>query len=1057
MGITLQNFTKWLQGGNTILYLLLLCSFSALNAQTTVSGKVTDNTGMGIPGANVTVKGTTTAISTNVDGDFSIQADENATLVISYIGYGTQEIEINGREVINISLEENAQTLNEVVVIGYGTQKRQDINGSVSSIKATDVEDLPQVSIDQMMQGKASGVMVTNNSGQPGSSTSVRVRGTTSLVGTNEPLYIIDGIPISGDATGNAMSGRPIAGGDFTSQGNNTVSPLSMINPNDIESMDILKDASATAIYGARGANGVVIITTKSGKKGTGKLSYETYFSFQEQAKLLDVMNLQQYARQQNELAVLYGQEPRAEFAHPELLGEGTDWQDEIYQTGILKNHQLSFSGGKDETNYYISGGYTDQTGTVIGSEFKRYTFKTNIDTKVKKWLKVGAYITGAITNEDITLNGQQNGIVSTSLLQTPDLAVRNLDGSYAGAPANNQGVAYINPVALALTKSNELVRKNFLGNVYAEVSLFKGLTYRFELGANTEFSENDEFLPTYQWGSFGNEFADLNKRRQNWYSWNVKNLLTYRNTFNEKHDVTVLAGQEANEAVWDGMYAYATGFLSNNIATISVADADQSTVNDYRGSQALNSYFGRVIYTFDNRYSIQGSIRADGSSKFDPISEKQWSYFPAVSGSWSLSNESFMEGTKKYIDNIRFKAGYGEVGNQQIGNNTYTANIGFIGTGIGTGSYFTNMANPDVTWETSKQTNIGVDFTLFNNKFGATVEYYNKKSEKFLTTLPLGYYLTGGPNWEGGIDPPFVNLGAVQNKGVDVTLTYRTDPSKDFSWTSTLVFSRNINEVVSLNDDLVLMKEVNTNDYTTVTVTNTTVGQPLGQFYGYQSQGIIRTQEQLDNAPLIDIYNGDPVQSQLGDVLYSDLNNDGLINDEDRTFIGNPFPDFTYGFTNNFRYKGVDLSIFLQGSQGNDVLNLTGRTGTLNTNLYQNQLAEAADYWTVDNPNASYPRPVSNLGHSNLLISDRYVEDASYLRIQNITLGYTLPSDVTSRINISKLRLYAGVQNLHTFTKYKGYDPEVGSFNQDALLTGVDNGRYPTPRTFTMGLNVEF
>lgn len=1057
MGITLQNFTKWLQGGNTILYLLLLCSFSALNAQTTVSGKVTDNTGMGIPGANVTVKGTTTAISTNVDGDFSIQADENATLVISYIGYGTQEIEINGREVINISLEENAQTLNEVVVIGYGTQKRQDINGSVSSIKATDVEDLPQVSIDQMMQGKASGVVVTNNSGQPGSSTSIRVRGTTSLVGTNEPLYIIDGIPISGDATGNAMSGRPIAGGDFTSQGSNTVSPLSMINPNDIESIDILKDASATAIYGARGSNGVVIITTKSGKKGTGKLSYETYFSFQEQAKLLDVMNLQQYARQQNELAVLYGQEPRAEFAHPELLGEGTDWQDEIYQTGILKNHQLSFSGGKDETNYYISGGYTNQTGTVIGSEFKRYTFKTNIDTKVKKWLKVGAYITGAITNEDITLNGQQNGIVSTSLLQNPDLAVRNLDGSYAGAPANNQGVAYINPVALALTKSNELVRKNFLGNVYAEVSLFKGLTYRFELGANTEFSENDEFLPTYQWGSFGNEFADLNKRRQNWYSWNVKNLITYRNTFDEKHDITVLAGQEANESVWDGMYAYATGFLSNNIATISVADAEQSTVNDYRGSQALNSYFGRVIYTFDNRYSIQGSIRADGSSKFDPVTKQQWGYYPAVSGSWSLSNESFMEGTKKYIDNIRLKAGYGEVGNQQIPNGTYSAGIGFVGTGLGTGSYFTNMANPDVTWETSKQTNIGLDFTLFNNKFGATVEYYIKKSEDFLTTMPLPDFITGGPNWEGGMASPYVNFGEIENKGIDVTLTYRTDPTKDFSWNSTLIFSRNRNNVVALSDNLVLTRVVNTNDYTTVTVTNTTVGQPMGQFYGYQAQGIIRTQEELDNAPLINIYNGDPVQSELGDVLYNDLNNDGLINDEDRTFIGNPNPDFTYGFTNNFRYKGIDLSIFLQGTQGNDAINLTGRTGTLNTNLYQNQLAEAADYWTVDNPNASHPRPVSNLGHSNLLISDRYIEDASYLRIQNITLGYTLPSDVTSRINISKLRLYAGVQNLYTFTKYKGYDPEIGSFNQDALLTGVDNGRYPTPRTFTMGLNVEF
>jgi TonB-linked SusC/RagA family outer membrane protein len=1014
---------------------------------------------MTIPGANVTIKGTTNSVSTNIDGQYSVTVQEDAVLVFSFIGYESQEIAVKGRSVINVTLAEGAKLLDEVVVIGYGTQRRQDINGSVSSVKSEDIEDLPQVSVDQMLQGKAAGVTVTNNSGQPGSSTSIRVRGVTSISGTNEPLYIIDGVPISGDATNQATSGRPIAGSEFSTQGNNAVSPLSMINPNDIESIDILKDASATAIYGSRGANGVVIITTKSGKKGTGKISYETFISFQQQAKLLDAMNLRQYARQQNELAGLYGQTPRVEFSHPELLGKGTDWQKEIFQTGILKNHQLAFSGGKENISYYISGSYTDQEGTVIGSGFKRYTFRTNLDAKVKDWVKVGGFITGAVTNEDITLNSAQNGIVSTSILQAPDMAVRNLDGSYAGSQQNDQNIGYINPVALALTKQNQLIRKNFLGNVYAEFNLIKGLIYRFELGANTEFSENNEFLPTYQWGEFGNEFADLNKRRQNWYSWNIKNLLTYRNTFGN-HNITILAGQEANESVWDGMFAYATGFLSNDIRTISVADAQQSTVNDYKGSQALSSYFGRVIYSFNDKYSVTASIRADGSSKFDPVAndgKNQWGYFPAISGSWNLSNEPFMEGTRKYVDNIRIKAGYGEVGNQQIPNNRYSSNLAFFGTGLGTGPLVSNLANPDLRWETSKQTNLGLDFTVLNGRLGATVEVYRKISDGFIIQLPLADYLTGGPNWEGGIDAPYVNLGEVSNKGIDITLNYNTNPSNDFSWNSTLVFSKYKNEVTALNSQAVIQRTVYTNDYTTVPATNTVVGQPIGMFYGYQSSGLYREADDLVGAPLIDTYSGDPVASELGDVKYVDQNGDGLINEEDMTFIGNPHPDFTYGFTNTFRYKGIDLSIFVQGSYGNDILNLTRRSGTLNAMLYTNQLAEASDYWTPTNTNASLPRPVNNLGHSNLLISNRYVEDGSYLRIQNVTLGYSLPTDLISKFKLTKLRIYGGVQNLYTFTKYKGYDPEVGSYNQDALLLGVDNGRYPTPRTITMGLNVEF
>lgn len=1029
--------------------LVLFGSINSLHAQS-ASGVVSDSKGLTLPGVSVTVKNTQVGVTTDIDGKFTVAAASDATLVFSFIGFGTQEIALNGKKNIKVVMLDNTENLDEVVVIGYGTQKKGDVNGSVSSVKAKDIADIPQVSFDQMLQGKAAGVTVTNNSGQPGSAVSVKIRGASSLTGSNEPLYVIDGIPISGDATNKSTHGTPIAGSNFSNQGSNAVSPLSMLNPNDIESMDILKDASATAIYGSRGANGVVIITTKSGKKGTGKISYDTFLSLQEQTNLLETMDLKQYAVLQNTLADVYGQNRRPEFAHPELLGSGTNWQKEIYQTAILKNHQLSFSGGKEGVTYYISGGYTDQQGTVIGSNFKRYTFKTNVDAKLKDWFKVGVNVSGGITNENLTLNGQSNGIVSTSLLVAPDVAVRNLDGSFAGPPVNESSISFINPVALAMSRTNKLVRKNFMGNFYAEAKLFKGLEYRFELGANTEYSENNEFNPTFAWGSAVNENAILNVRKQDYYSVNIKNLLTYRKSL-DKHDFTILAGQEANESRWKGTALEARGFLSNDIQTISVSEADQILPTaDYVGSQALYSYFGRVIYDFDSRYSITASIRADGSSKF--ADGNKWGYFRAASATWKLSNESFMEGTKKYIDNIRFKAGFGQTGNQQVPNYLYGTVLNTSATGLGTAFLQSNYSNVDLKWESSEQTNFGIDFTLLDSRIGATIEVYNKTSEKFLYQLPLADYVTGGDSYYGGFASPYSNIGKMENKGIDITLTYATKPGNDFSWNSTLIFSKYKNEVTEIQDGLDLSRSILLNDFTPAIVTNTVEGKPMGLFYGHHYEGIFTSADQLAGAPTY--YGNAP---QLGDAIYQDVNNDGAIDEKDLKFIGNPHPDFTYGFTNNFAYKGIELSIFVQGSQGNDIMNLTRRAGTLNANLYTNQLAEAIDFYSADNTDASLPRPVNSLSHPNNKISDRYVEDGSYLRIQNVTLGYSLPTDLISKLKLTRLRIYGSVQNLHTFTKYKGYDPEVGSFNQDPLFMNIDNGRYPTPRTFTMGLNVEF
>lgn len=938
--------------------------------------------------------------------------------------------------------------IDEVVIVGYGTQKRSDINSAISSIKAKDLENIKQTSVDQMIQGKLAGVTVNNGSGQPGAAVSIKIRGAASINNTNEPLYIIDGVPISGDATGRSTSGRPIAGNDFSStggSGNVAVSPVSFLNPNDIESIDVLKDASATAIYGSRGANGVIIITTKSGKKGAGRISYEGFTSIAKNYKDLDVLNLQQYARLQNAMATVFNVSLRPEFAHPELLGEGTDWQKTIYQTSISQSHQVSFSGGKDDVNYFLSTGFLDQTGTIINTGLKRYTVRLNLNAKVKPWLRTGANISAGITNQNYTINQSYNGLISNTLLQAPDLPVYNSDGTFSSPPAG-QNTNYFNPVAEALTKVNKLIRKNFVGNVYGEADIFKGLKYRLEVSANTEFAENTEFAPQFDRGSQYNIDADLWLRNNDWYSTNIKNLLTYDRSFG-RHKFTLLLGQEALDSHWKGNTGEGHGFPSNDIYTLAMATTTKAT--SYKGSSSMNSYFSRLIYDFDSRYSITASIRRDQSSKFDPNfndGKNQIGYFPGITGSWKVTNEKFMGWIpENIVSNLKFRAGYGETGNQQIPNNLYASQL----------TIYNNPAfqnNPNLKWETVKQSNFGVDLTLFK-RLNINVDLYNKKSSNLLFKVPLPDYLTGNSSFYGGIEAPFSNIGSLQNKGLDITANYEIG-NENFKWSTNFVFSKYKNKLLSLVNGLdEITEQVNINGYQPMIATNTIIGQPIGMFYGLKSEGIYRTAADLAGAPAT-IFGSAP---QLGDVKYADLNGDGKIDDADRTIIGNPHPDFTFGFTNNFKYKNLDLSVFIQGSVGNDIMNLTKRNGTQNAMMYQNQLVDAMDYWSPENPNASQPRLINSITHPNIMISDRYVEKGDYLRIQNVTLGYTLSSNFASQIGFTRLRIYATAQNLFTLTKYSGYDPEIGSFNQNILLSGIDNGRYPSPRTYTFGVNLDF
>jgi TonB-linked SusC/RagA family outer membrane protein len=1059
----LSNLNHWKTTHRAIpliLFLFLTCGY--VTAQTKVSGTVSDENGLTLPGANVLVVGSTKSVTTDISGKYEISVPSDGTLSFSFVGFNTVKIAVKGRSKIDAKLTSAAENLKDVVVIGYGTQKRGNVNSSISSVKAKDLENLKQVNVDQMLQGKVAGVTVTNNSGAPGSAASVRVRGTTSISGTNEPLYVIDGVPVSGDATGKSTSGRSLAGKDGFSasggSGNNAVSPLSMINPSDIQSMDILKDASATAIYGSRGANGVIIITTKSGKKGTGRIAYENFTSFSQVTNKLDVLTLPEYATLKTNLAKLWGFQTRQEFSHPELLGSGTNWQDEVYRTAITQSHQLSFSGAKDGTSYYLSGSYLDNQGTIINSGLKRYTIRLNLDSKIKSWLRVGGNLSGGITNEDITVNQSFSGLISNTLLQSPDIPVRNADGSFAGPPSSEQSVTYYNPVAEALTRENKLVRKNFLGNIYAEADLFKGLKYRIEVAGNTEFSENDDFRPSYKWGSQENLLADLDVRRQNWYSTNIKNLLTYDKTLG-KHHFTVLLGQEANDSHWEGLIASAQGFKTNSVHTLNLADVDNNTVTQYKGSSSLSSLFARVIYDFNDKYSITASTRQDISSKFDPTTGNQKGIFNSISGSWKLSNESFMEGTRQYVDNIKFRIGYGETGNQQIPNNSYSAMLGAQNSGLGSGFLPSNYPNPDLVWESLNQTNLGIDFTMFDSKLSASLDLYNKKSEGFLFQVPLPLYLTGGGGQYGGVSAPYSNLGTMSNKGYDITIGYDMKSSESFNWDTSLIVSHYKNNLDEIANGIVLTQEVNTNGYQPVVVTNTTVNNPIGMFYGYVAEGIFKDQATLNKAPIQfgqSVGNG-AGQTALGDVKYKDVNGDGKIDANDKTFIGNPHPKFTFGFTNNFKYKNFDCSIFLQGSYGNDVMNLTKRAGTTNTSLYDNQLVDAMDYYSPTNLTSNNPRPIADASNTNLLVSSRYVEDGSYIRIQNVTIGYSLPQDLISKYNISRVRFYGTAQNLLTLTKYSGYDPEIGSFNQNVLLSGIDNGRYPVARTFSVGLNLEF
>lgn len=1048
----------FLRLGETAMVLLLLLSSFSLHAATgpkiNVSGTVTsESDSEPLIGVSVLVKGTNDGVATDADGRYSLSVAKGDVLVFSYIGYKTTEVKVD-RNVIDVALQDDNLKLDDVVVVGYGSMKRSDLTGSVVSVTAEDMKKSINTSLDQALQGRAAGVNVTSNSGAPGGGISVSIRGVNSFEG-NEPLYVVDGIPISGQ-----------------SDKNSNTSALSSINPGDIISMEVLKDASATAIYGTRAANGVILITTRQGQAGKTRISYEGYYGIQELPGELEVLNLREYAVYQNLRAEVIGFGAREEFKDPSLLGNGTNWQKEIFRSAPMHSHQLSISGGNEKHQYAIMGGFMDQDGIGIGSNFERYSLRLNVNSEIRKWLKVGVNAYIARRKQRNTFD--QGNIIETAVRQLPEVPVKNADGSWGVQEENMYGTYFSNPVADALARENYNKATDVQVRGFADFNIIKGLTLRVEGSTNINYYNAYQYTPLLKLGYFTQSSSSSRSSSNNMDN-NLTAYLTYDRQFG-KHHITAMAGHEARETEYESLNGSRTGFLFNNVHELGVGDAKTAKNGSGRSSSSIESWYGRFNYNFDNRYLLTATVRRDGSSSFSK--NNRWATFPSLALAWRINQEKFLKDVT-VINNLKLRLGWGIVGNQSVWQQyAYGTTMQSSATGIGQGYFPGNFSNPDLKWEKTKSYNAGIDLGLFGNRIEFIADVYKKDIDNLLMQAALPSYVSGV------ISSPWVNAGSMTNKGLELTLNTVNISNRDFQWTSGLTFSINRNKVTDLyTESSKLVGSVGGLAYT-----QTEIGQPVGQLYGYRVIGMFKDESDFYKKDrygnnILDA-NGERIPVALpegkgigrnevwvGDFMYYDKDGNGVINEGDREYIGNPEPKFTFGFSNNFYFKGFDLNIFLTGVYGNDIYNMLREKYT-NPMSNSGLLKEATRIAVVGmkdpngkiddiknaiilNPDASVQRINTTDGNTNNRISDRFVEDGSYLRIKNISLGYSLPKSLLSKWQIETLRLYVNIQNLHTFTNYSGYDPEVGSY--DVLIRNIDYARYPSQRIYTFGLNLSF
>jgi len=984
-------------------------SASPFGVSINISGKVTDENGIPLQGVTINEKGTGNTTMTDINGNFELPVGSpRSVLEISFVGFASTEIEVGSQTEFNIVLKRSISAMDSVVVIGYGTQRRGDLTGSISSIKSSDVASLPVPDVGQAIEGKASGVQIVA-SGAPGSNVTIRVRG-VGTVNNSDPLLVIDGIP--------------------------TDVPLNTINPNDISSIDILKDASASAIYGSRGANGVVIITTKKGVSGQNHLSFNSFVGSQKATGMVKMLNASQFALLNNEMMKNNNQATYSGYANPESLGKGTGWMDQMFRTASIQSYSIAYSGGNDKANYYVSGGYLDQQGIVINTGYKRYNIQFNSNEKVFKWLKFGNALT---LNHDEKPSGSYN--IRNTMAANPTLPVFNNDGTYAGPVGQPQWVGDVtNPVALATLVKNNTSGYNILGSIFAEITLAKGLTFKSVGGIQAQFWDSRTWSPAYDYDPIPQPSSYLSQQYNKSITLNWDNYFTYDGHFG-LHHVTGMLGTNAQQNKINWISGNVQGFASDVTQQLNNGTLNPN-VNGTGYEWALASYFGRINYEYDNKYLFTGTLRRDGSSRFGE--NNKWGTFPSASVAWKISNEKFFQDIP-FINELKIRAGYGVTGNQNIGNysfaSTLTSAVYVFNGNVVPAEIAMVMANPNVQWESVKQSNIGLDAALFGQRILFTIDAYLKNTSKMLVPMPVpistGY---------SDIIVPFINTGKVQNKGVEIALTSKNFVGK-FSWNTSLNVSFNKNKVVSLyqNTPMFIGSGIGLNG----TLATNTVGYPINSFYGYVMQGIFQTQKEVDNAA-VQVPGADPYnRTSAGDVRFRDLNNDGVINDGDRTILGDPNPQFIYAITNNFSYTGFDLSIFLQGVQGNDIFN-ANNVFQESMAVAQNQTERVLGRWEGEGTSNTMPRAIFNDPNNNSRISSRFIEDGSYMRIKNITLGYTLPGTLIHRYKVQQIRIYASAQNLATFTKYSGFDPEVPS-------NGVDFNVYPVTRVLSLGLNITF
>lgn len=1002
-----------------VLILMCFCFTEAWTQDKTIKGKVTDDKGLPLTGVSVAVKGVDKGTVTDSEGSFTLDVPVSVkTLIFSFVNYTVQEVNINGKTFVQVKLITEEKSLSEVVVVGYGTQRKKELTGSVSQIKAGDLANRPLQGPDQALRGQVAGVTVTQSSGTPGSSMNVNIRGTGSINASSQPLYVVDGIPIN---TGSYSQ---------IGVGGQTLNSLADINPNEIESYEILKDAAATAIYGSRAANGVVLITTKRGANKKTKINLSSYYGVSNVAQTIPVLTGPQYVELVQEGVVnRFGAGTL-----PSALGlvgldnnpssyPSTDWQKEIFRQGTIQNYDISAQGGNDRTRFFVSGSFFNQRGIILNSGFKRYNFRLNLDNKVTEKLKLSTGI-GLSRSLSTRISNDNNiyGVVSTSLLLGSHIPTYTPNGIYGRDPNSSTE----NPLANAYEVTNDVANNRILANVSAEYEIIKNLTFKSQFGIDFIGLREHNYIPSTHLQGVGPK-GDGQEGYSQDFNWINENILTYKKSFGD-HAFAFTGVASYQQSDFESMFARAQNFPGNQIRRLS-AGSVRVTATSTGSSWGLIGYIGRLNYSYKNKYFISGSLRRDGVSRFGE--NKRWGTFPAVSGAWRISEESFMSKVK-FISDLKLRSSYGKSGNSSVGD---FASRTLIGAGVNylqsAGLTPAQLGNPNLGWEESEQTDIGLELQLFK-KLNITAEYYIKNTNDLL----LGRLLPGSSGFLTVVE----NVGKLQNKGFELSLNGDLVNARDFKWNINFNITFPQNKVVKLAGSPIAQGFASWVEE----------GQDLGSFRGYVVKGIFQSQTQINAAPI------HSSATRPGDIEFEDIDKDGRITANDQRIIGSAVPDYFGGFTTNFSYKGFSLNIFIQYTQGNEIYNNT-RAFAEGMNAVFGQAATTLNRWTPSKTNTNMPRAVFGDPNNNRRTSTRWVEDGSFVRLKNILFTYDVPSAAIKKSKLSSLRFFVQAENLYTWTKYTGLDPEVSTFSVTNTAPGTDFLTYPQARTFTLGLNIGF